>query len=61
VAGVNYQFPGEGSRDALCALIGKTVRSALGVDEEAISLEFYSGERVQITQRAYPHIEAFYW
>jgi hypothetical protein len=43
------QFPGPGSRDALCALIGDPVRAISAVDGGELVLEFASGARVQMS------------
>ena len=40
VGGTRVQFPGEGSRDALCALIGRQVTRAEVIQREYIRLEF---------------------
>ena len=42
------QFPLEGSRDALCSLIGKAVKEIYEKDEVAIRLTFESGEVLTI-------------
>jgi len=41
--GVQYQFPAPGSRDALCALIGKVVDGLLIDEGSRIELRFHDG------------------
>jgi len=43
-----WRFPGPGSRDALCSLIGATVSRVSVVPETAIELLFTTGQRLVI-------------
>lgn len=46
VRGVSYRFPGEGSRDALCQMIGASIES-LNLTE-GIALEFVTSNACQV-------------
>ena len=43
-----WHFPGPGSRDALCSLIGRVVREVVVQDAVSIELRFQGGERLSI-------------
>ncbi len=47
LAGRRYDFPGAGSRDALCRLIGRTVLQTRD-ESDRLSLEFSGGSRLVI-------------
>jgi hypothetical protein len=49
VKGVRSQFPGPGSRDALCSLIQQFVASAGAQDNRSIDVSFDSGARLTIS------------
>ena len=51
--GKTLAFGTAGYRDRLCELIGRTVKSALIDDEEAISIFFASGQDLFIPLRTY--------
>src|SRR6266566_302046 len=48
VNGVRHQFPGPGSRDALCSLIQQFVASA-GAQDRSIDVSFDSGAHLTIS------------
>lgn len=43
VAGATYRLPEPGSRDALCALIGKSVVGAVQLETGTVEIEFTEG------------------
>jgi hypothetical protein len=44
--GASIRFPQEGSRDALCAIIGRTVVNVIIQESETIELRFDGGEAI---------------
>lgn len=48
VATARIVFPGPGSRDSLCALIGHAVRAATVQEDVAITLSFEDGSTLEI-------------
>ena len=48
VGGASFKFPGPGSRDALCALIGRTVVNVVVHEGDRIDLQFDGGALVRI-------------
>jgi hypothetical protein len=59
--GVTYEFPGAGSRDALCALIDKSVTSAVQFATGAVEIHFTEGLVLRVTPWAdFPTREFIY-
>jgi len=58
-----YQFPGEGSRDALCSFIGKKVISVKYQEGISVVLAFSEGEKITIPLDADSYLgpEAINW
>ena len=46
--GDTFRFPGAGSRDALCTLIHRNVKSALATDGRSIDVTFDAGDTLTV-------------
>ena len=55
---MRWCFPQPGARDALCKLIGRTIRAITVENGVALSCEFESGERLTIPLDAQAALEA---